>query len=343
MSWRVSSLATAAKACYERSFMPVLEKVHRQHKDLGFLMIAIWKLGRAVLFVGVALWALAGVHENCPETAVCHTIGRWLHWLRLGGSHEFVREFLIRHGIMQERSMELICTVSGVYSLKLFIEGFGLWFETKWAPYLVITLTTAFIPAEIYGVARQPSWSWQAALVVNLVVVGYLAFRLVQTSMGDKARQLRVLSRMKLFYASVASLATVSFLDYVTGSEFFFFLFYVIPVALYAWYSNLRTTVAAAMISGIVWWFTDWAGGHHYPHQWFGYWNAFVCFLSFTAVGFALNVIRRHEDSLRKSTRQYLDALEEIRMLKAQLNQAVPQGPAANTEGREGDRHRTSA
>ncbi len=323
--------------------MAVLEKIHRRHKDLGFLTIAIWKLARGVLFVLVALWALAGIHENSPESAHPHAIWRWIHWMHLGGSHQFIRSFLVRHGFVQERSMELICLVSGLYSVKLFIEGFGLWFEKAWAPYLVIVLATAFIPAEIYELVKQPTVYWQATLVVNLIVVGYLAFRLVQAQTADMARQLRVLSRMKLFYASIASLAVVSFLDYVTGSEFSFFVFYIIPVVLYAWYSTLPATLIASVICAVVWLFTDWAGGHHYAHSWFGYWNAFVCFLSYSAIGFALNIVRRYEESLRKATRQYLDALEEIRVLKARLNDAAHQGPPEKTENREGGRRRTSA
>ncbi len=323
--------------------MDALEKLHRRHQDLGFLAIAIWKLMRAVMCVMVALWALAGVHLNCPEEAHSHTVWCWIHWMQIGGSHRFVQDFLVKRQILQAHSMELICAVSAAYAIKLFIEGFGLWFEKKWAPYLVITLTTAFIPYEIYSLVKTPSLSWQVALVINLVVVGYLAFRLVQAQMSDKARQLRVLSRMKLLYASVICLAGVSFLDCVTGSEFFFFVFYVIPVVLYAWYSRLSETVAAAVVCGVVWWFTDLASGHHYVHQWFGYWNAFVCFLCFSVIGFALNVVRRHEESLRRATRQYLDALEEIRALKAMLNQAQAQGTTAKTENGNDGHHPTAS
>ena len=312
--------------------MAVLDKIHRRHKDLGFLMIAVWKLMRGVFLVGVALWASAGIYETSSEDATSHFFWRWVHWQHLAGSHQFVREFLVRHGIMQEGSMKWICLFSGVYSIKLFIEGFGLWFEKVWAPYLVVILTTAFIPVEIYKLAMQPTVPVQVALVLNFIVVGYLAFRLVQATMADKARQLKVLSRLKLFYSSVGGLAVISFLDYITGSEFFFFVFYVIPVALYAWYSNLAATVTAAFVCAVAWWFADWVGGHHYAHCWFGYWNAFVCFLSFSVFGFALNVVRRHEELQRQAARQYLDALEEIRLLKARLDALSPELPAGKKE-----------
>lgn len=323
--------------------MAVLEKLHRRHKDIGFLVIAIWKLLRAVLCVLVALWALAGLQLVSPEKSDAHTFWSWFRWMQVGGSHRFVQNFLVRHGFVQEGSMMMICIGFAAYSVKLFIEGFGLWFEKAWAPYLVIFFTTAFIPYELYQLVQNPTtFSWQFALVINLIVVGYLAFRLVQTKTGDTARQLRVLSRMKLFYASVASLAVVSFLDYISGSEFFFFIFYIIPVVLYAWYSNLTETVITSVVCGFVWWFTDWVGGHHYAHPWFGYWNAFACFLSFSAVGFALNVVRRHEESLRKATQQYLEALEEIRTLKARLNALTPQAPPDKSEGRERVGHPTT-
>ena len=160
--------------------MTLLEKIHRRHHDLGFLLIAMMKLVRGVLLVVVALWALASLHGYCPP-GEHNPVLRWcINHLQAVGNHRFIHQFLVNRGVMQQEKLTLICIVASLYSLKLFVEGIGLWLEKHWAPYLTICLTSVFIPLEIYELFRRFTGPRLTVLGVNLLVVGYLGYRLRQ-------------------------------------------------------------------------------------------------------------------------------------------------------------------
>ncbi|MDQ6790893.1 MAG: DUF2127 domain-containing protein [Candidatus Dormibacteraeota bacterium] len=57
------------------------------------------------------------------------------------------------------------------------LEGFGLLLRRRWAEYLVLVATVAFIPVEIEELATRPSVFKAVALLANLLIVGYLIWR----------------------------------------------------------------------------------------------------------------------------------------------------------------------
>jgi hypothetical protein len=56
-------------------------------------------------------------------------------------------------------------------------EGIGLWRGYRWAEYLAVVATTAFMPLEAYELVEHATVLKGCALVVNLVAVGYLVFK----------------------------------------------------------------------------------------------------------------------------------------------------------------------
>ena len=57
------------------------------------------------------------------------------------------------------------------------VEGVGLVMRRRWAEYLVVLATAAFLPVEVSEVLQRPTPAKAGALVVNLVIVVYLAWR----------------------------------------------------------------------------------------------------------------------------------------------------------------------
>ena len=57
-------------------------------------------------------------------------------------------------------------------------EGLGLLFRKRWAEYLTVVATSAFVPLELYEIARHLTLTRLVVLVVNIVIVGYLLVRL---------------------------------------------------------------------------------------------------------------------------------------------------------------------
>ncbi len=92
--------------------------------------------------------------------------------------------------------------------------------------------------------------------------------------------------------ASIVILALIGWLDYITGYEFGFFIFYFIPVAISAWYCGRPAGIQIAVGSAAVWYFSDKYTHHPYSHSYFIYWEMFMRLLSFLTTALTLSRIR---------------------------------------------------
>jgi hypothetical protein len=75
------------------------------------------------------------------------------------------------------------------YGLLEGVEGVGLWLARRWAEYLTVVATSAFLPLEIYELHERPSATKAGTFAINLAVVIYLivAKRLFGLRGGDRA------------------------------------------------------------------------------------------------------------------------------------------------------------
>lgn len=64
-----------------------------------------------------------------------------------------------------------------IYALLEGTEGVGLAFRRRWAEYLTVIATGILIPYEVYEVVQHPTLFKAGALLLNVAVVGYLAYR----------------------------------------------------------------------------------------------------------------------------------------------------------------------
>ena len=71
----------------------------------------------------------------------------------------------------------LIAVGAFAYALLEATEGVGLAMRRRWAEYLTVLATAALIPFEVYEVIDKTTLLRVAALLLNLAVVGYLAYR----------------------------------------------------------------------------------------------------------------------------------------------------------------------
>ena len=56
---------------------------------------------------------------------------------------------------------------------------------------------------------------------------------------------------------SFTVLLVIGWLDYITGYEFGFFIFYFIPVAIAAWYCGPKDGIYVAIASAVCWYLSD--------------------------------------------------------------------------------------
>jgi K+-sensing histidine kinase KdpD len=133
----------------------------------------------------------------------------------------------------------------------------------------------------------------------------------------------------------------VSYIHYLTGYEFLFFVFYFIPVSLCGWYLGRRSVFAMAVATGFVWCFVDILSDHQYPHEIFRYANSFLCFVAFATIGILLQGLKqsvKEQTNARKDLQKTLDELnlstEAIRKLQSQLQVVCAWTKRVHVEGK---------
>lgn len=61
-----------------------------------------------------------------------------------------------------------------IYAAILFVEGFGVYFQKRWAEFLMVFATGALIPLEVRHIWHRPSIAAVAILLVNCFIVWFL-------------------------------------------------------------------------------------------------------------------------------------------------------------------------
>ena len=93
------------------------------------------------------------------------------------------------------RWLTLVAIGLALYALIELVEGVGLWLGQRWGEYFALVATSIFLPYEVYElVAVKVTWLRVAALVINLLLVIYLAWtkRLFGIRGGKKAYDARL-------------------------------------------------------------------------------------------------------------------------------------------------------
>ena len=76
-------------------------------------------------------------------------------------------------------------------------------------------------------------------------------------------------------------LGVLGWLDYITGYEMSFFVFYSVPVGIAAWYLGRWPAIGVALGATVSWLLADYFGGVKYSAPFFYYWNSVIHFVAF--------------------------------------------------------------
>src|SRR5215471_10383500 len=83
-------------------------------------------------------------------------------------------------------------------------------------------------------------------------------------------------SRPALILAGLAILVLIGIVDYLTGFEVLFSVFYLLEVGLAAWYVGRGFGLVMSVLSVAVWIGGDLAAGAHYSRSFVPVWNAMI-------------------------------------------------------------------
>ncbi|GAM09076.1 hypothetical protein OR1_01350 [Geobacter sp. OR-1] len=119
--------------------------------------------------------------------------------------------------------------------------------------------------------------------------------------------------------ASACLLLLIGALDYFTGYEFGFFIFYFIPVAITSWFTDRRTGLFTACIAALFWYLSDLLSHHPYSRAYLIYWETLMRFISFITTSLTLSRIRQIGMDQVRLEEALAIALEENELLRQQI------------------------
>ncbi|KAB0668826.1 DUF4118 domain-containing protein [Oryzomonas sagensis] len=148
-------------------------------------------------------------------------------------------------------------------------------------------------------------------------------------------------ARDRAVYAvSLIMLLLIGWLDYATGYEFGFFIFYFIPVSVSAWLGGKRPGLFMAGASAICWYFSDKYTNHPYSRAYFIYWEMFMRLISFLTTALTIAKIRQMLLNEMQLNQRLEEALHELGKLRESVQGNEPSPPAGHggtPEGIKGD------
>jgi hypothetical protein len=132
---------------------------------------------------------------------------------------------------------------------------------------------------------------------------------------------------MKALFDNKALMLTIGFalvglfgfLDYLTGIDLNFFVFYFIPVIMAAWKIDRSSAIALSILSAIVWGCVDFLSGHHYSSTVYYFWNAGIRLISFIVPAIFVDMVRVLLRQQQKLNTDLNKSLTDIKQLKGFL------------------------
>lgn len=134
-----------------------------------FVKATVLILGGVILLVA---GATTDIHRLAEEFQTQYNLSPGRGWWR----HVY-ETTLVHLGNMPRRKEDAIAVGAIAYGALECWEGVGLLLRRRWAEYLVLVATAAFLPLEITEIAHKPTVFKVLALLVNLLIIAYLIWR----------------------------------------------------------------------------------------------------------------------------------------------------------------------
>lgn len=100
-------------------------------------------------------------------------------------------------------------------------------------------------------------------------------------------------SKLFCIVIGVALIGLIGFVDFLTGYELAFSVFYVIPISLTTWFVGQRVGLVTSLVGAFVWVSADIAAGHPYSHPYIPIWNTIIRLAFFVLITILLSSMRR--------------------------------------------------
>jgi uncharacterized membrane protein (DUF2068 family) len=148
-------------------------------------LIAIERTVRGLLLIAAGIYLFFHLHTDFGKKA-----DSIIRAVELDPRRPFLHHIVTSLHHLHASDIRIVAFGALGYGVLELVEGVGLWLDQVWAEYLTVVATSLLVPVEIYELVRHPT-IWKAGgLVVNIAIVAYLVYGLMQRRSRDHAQGL---------------------------------------------------------------------------------------------------------------------------------------------------------
>jgi uncharacterized membrane protein (DUF2068 family) len=133
-------------------------------------LIAVERSLRGLLLLAAGIYLL--FHLNTDFGRVAERIARSID---IDPHQHFFHRVITRLHNLHAHTLRIAGVAAIGYGTLELVEGAGLWLDQLWAEYLTVIATSLLIPFEFYELAIRPSLWKAGGILVNVLIVLYLA------------------------------------------------------------------------------------------------------------------------------------------------------------------------
>lgn len=136
-------------------------------------LIAVFKFLKAASLIALSVGVFRAIHGDLGER-----LEHWVLALRLDPGNRHVGAFLARASNLDPSQIKKLGVVGLIYAGLFLLEGTGLWMQRRWGEWVTVVITGLLVPVEVYEIYRHPTGVKIGVLLLNIVVLGYLVYRI---------------------------------------------------------------------------------------------------------------------------------------------------------------------
>ena len=145
-------------------------------RHLGLRGVALFEAFKGLLAIVGALWVLNLRHKDLLKVAE-----HMLRSFHIAPDRHAAQAFMHFAERINGRDLRIVLLLVLVYAGIRFTEAAGLWLEKEWAEWFALISGSIYVPLEITELVRRPNPVKWSVLTINLVIVLYMAWLLLDS------------------------------------------------------------------------------------------------------------------------------------------------------------------
>jgi uncharacterized membrane protein (DUF2068 family) len=162
--------------------MRVAKKEDRSHVG-GLRAVATMELVKGLVVVALGFGLIELSHRDIDLQDLASSL-LWI--LHVGPERRLYGIFMDAAVKFDDTSTVRVAIAAAIYSTLRFVESYGLWRARVWAEWFALVSGSIYLPLEIYEIARRPTVLKWIVLIVNIVIVSYMAWLRLQANSARK-------------------------------------------------------------------------------------------------------------------------------------------------------------